>query len=64
MRVCRISRLHQRAENMKTRLHFWMNLLIILALLTFALLGQWDWVLAGAIGLIVGNGLTWWRDGP
>lgn len=48
---------------MKTRLHFWMNLLIILALLAFALLGQWDWVLAGAIGLIVGNGLTWWRDG-
>ena len=35
---------------MKTRLRFWMNLLVIFALLFFALLGQWDWVLAGVIG--------------
>jgi hypothetical protein len=47
---------------MKTRLRFWMNLLVIFALLVFALWGQWDWVLAAAIGLVVGNGLSWWRD--
>jgi lysylphosphatidylglycerol synthetase-like protein (DUF2156 family) len=47
---------------MKTRLRFWMNLLVIFCLLFFALLGQWDWVLAGVIGLIAGNSLSWWRD--
>jgi hypothetical protein len=47
---------------MKARLRLWMNLLVILALLFFALLGQWDWVLAGVIGLIVGNGFSWWYD--
>ena len=47
---------------MKMRLRFWMNLLVIFALLFFALLRQWDWVLAGVIGLIVGNGLSWWQD--
>ncbi len=47
---------------MKTRLRFWVNLLVIFVLLLFALLGQWDWVLASVIGLIVGNGLSWWQD--
>ena len=47
---------------MKARLRFWMNLLVIFVLLFFALLGQWDWVFAGVIGLIVGNGLSWWRN--
>jgi hypothetical protein len=47
---------------MKARLRFWMNLVVIFALLFFALLGQWDWVIAGVIGLIVGNGLSLWQD--
>ena len=47
---------------MKARLRFWMNLLVIFVLLFFALLGQWDWVFAGVIGLIVGDGLSWWRN--
>jgi len=47
---------------MKTRLRFWMNLLLIFVMLFFALLGQWDWVLAGVVGLVVGNSLAWWRE--
>ena len=47
---------------MKSRLRFWMNLVVIFALLFFALLGQWDWVIAGVIGLIVGNSLSLWQD--
>jgi lysylphosphatidylglycerol synthetase-like protein (DUF2156 family) len=46
---------------MKTRLQFWMNLVVIFVLLFFALMGQWDWVLAGVVGLIVGNSLSWWQ---
>ena len=36
----------------------WVSLMVILALLILMALGQWDFVLAGFIGLIVGNGLS------
>ena len=36
----------------------WVSLLVVFILLILMALGQWDFVLAGFIGLIVGNGLA------
>jgi len=36
----------------------WVSLMVIFVLLILMALGQWDFVLAGFIGLIVGNGLV------
>jgi hypothetical protein len=36
----------------------WVSLMVIFVLLILMALGQWDFVLAGFIGLIVGNGLA------
>jgi hypothetical protein len=38
--------------------HLWVSLIVIFVLLILMALGQWDFVLAGFIGLIVGNGLA------
>jgi len=38
--------------------HLWVSLMVIFILLILMALGQWDFVLAGFIGLIVGNGLA------
>jgi hypothetical protein len=38
--------------------HLWVSLMVIFVLLILMALGQWDFVLAGFIGLIVGNGLV------
>jgi hypothetical protein len=40
------------------RPRFWVTLLILLLLLIPAGMGQWDFVIAVLIGLIVGNGLS------
>lgn len=36
----------------------WVSLMVVFVLLVLMALGQWDFVLAGFIGLIVGNGLA------
>jgi hypothetical protein len=36
----------------------WVSLMVVFVLLILMALGQWDFVLAGFIGLIVGNGLA------
>ncbi len=36
----------------------WVSLMVVFVLLILMALGQWDFVLAGLIGLIVGNGLA------
>jgi hypothetical protein len=36
----------------------WVSLMVIFVLLILMALGQWDFVIAGFIGLIVGNGLS------
>ena len=36
----------------------WVSLVVVFVLLILMALGQWDFVLAGFIGLIVGNGLA------
>jgi hypothetical protein len=45
----------QPAGEGKVRLRFWVSLLILVAILIMAGLGQWDWALAGIIGLAVAN---------
>jgi hypothetical protein len=36
----------------------WVSLMVVFVLLILMALGQWDFALAGFIGLIVGNGLA------
>jgi dolichol kinase len=38
--------------------HLWVSLMVVFVLLILMALGQWDFVVAGLIGLIVGNGLA------
>jgi hypothetical protein len=42
----------------RDRPRLWVSLMVIFILLILMALGQWDFVLAGLIGLIVGNGLA------
>ena len=39
-------------------LRLWITLAVIFFALVMAGLGQWDWALAGLIGLTVGNGIS------
>jgi hypothetical protein len=41
------------------RPRFWVSMLILIAVLILVGLGQWDLVVALAIGLLVGNVLSW-----
>jgi len=38
--------------------HLWVSLMVVFVLLILMALGQWDFAIAGLIGLIVGNGLV------
>jgi hypothetical protein len=38
-------------------LRLWVSLAIVFAIVFAMALGQWDWALAGFIGLVLGNGL-------
>ena len=40
-----------------TRLIFWLNMLMAFALVVLLVLGQWDFLLAGALVFLVLNGL-------
>ena len=42
----------------RDRPRLWVSLMVVFVLLILMALGQWDFVLAGFIGLIVGNGLA------
>ena len=43
----------------KVRPRFWVSMLILILILILAGLGQWDFVLATIIGLVVGNVGSW-----
>lgn len=45
-----------------TRLIFWLDLIILLVVTMLALAGQWDYVIAVAIGMLVLNLFDFWRD--
>jgi hypothetical protein len=40
------------------RPQLYISVMLILLMIVLAYMGQWDWVLAVFIGLLVGNGLT------
>jgi hypothetical protein len=46
------------SESERDHPRLWVSLMVIFVLLILMALGQWDFVLAGFIGLIVGNGLV------
>jgi hypothetical protein len=55
------SKIHQGEKSPDTeRSHprLWVSLMVVFVLLILMALGQWDFCLAGFIGLIVGNGLA------
>ena len=39
----------------KARPRFWVSMLLLMAILVLAGLGQWDFAVAGIIGLVVAN---------
>jgi hypothetical protein len=47
-----------------TRLIFWFDMLVLLAVAALVLAGQWDWVLALGIGLLVLNVFDRWLRRP
>jgi hypothetical protein len=36
----------------------YISVMVVMLMLVLAFMGQWDWVVAVFIGLLVGNGLT------
>jgi dolichol kinase len=46
------------ADTERDHPHLWVSLMVVFVLLILMALGQWDFVVAGLIGLIVGNGLA------
>ena len=46
------------ADTERDHPRLWVSLMVIFVLLILMALGQWDFVVAGLIGLIVGNGLA------
>jgi hypothetical protein len=45
-------------DNERDHPRLWVSLMVVFVLLVLMALGQWDFALAGFIGLIVGNGLA------
>ena len=54
-----LGRKAQRKKKGTTRPRFWLSLLILMAVLILAGLGQWDFVVAVVIGLAIGNVGSW-----
>lgn len=45
----------ERAPQGRVRLRFWVSGLVLMAVLVLMAMGQWDFALAGIIGLVVAN---------
>jgi hypothetical protein len=45
-------------EDPPVRPQVYISVMLVLLMIVLAYMGQWDWVLAVFIGLLVGNGLT------
>jgi hypothetical protein len=46
----------------RTRVIFWVDMLVLLVLTALLLMGQWDWVLALFLALVVLNFFDRWWD--
>ena len=40
------------------RPQLYISVMLVMVMIVLAYMGQWDWVLAVFVGLLVGNGLT------
>jgi hypothetical protein len=49
---------HDRDKDPPIRPQLYLSVLLVLLMVVLAYMGQWDWVLAVFIGLLMGNGLS------
>ena len=45
-------------EDPPVRPQLYLSVLLVMLMLVLAFMGQWDWVLAVFLGLLMGNGIT------
>ena len=57
-----MKRRKEQTEDPPVRPQVYISVLLILVIIVLMYMGQWDWVLAVFIGLVVGNGLTGLRQ--
>ena len=48
----------QKQADPPVRPHVYVSVMVVMLMLVLAFMGQWDWVLAVFLGLLLGNGLT------
>jgi hypothetical protein len=48
----------KRQEDPPVRPQLYLSVLLVMLMIVLAYMGQWDWVLALFIGLLLGNGLS------
>jgi hypothetical protein len=57
-----MSRVENGKQDPPVRPQLYVSVLLVMLMLVLAFMGQWDWVLAVFIALLIGNGLTaFWR---
>jgi hypothetical protein len=49
----------ERPEDPPVRPQLYISVIIVMAMLVLMYMGLWEWVLVLFIGLLVGNGLSW-----
>ena len=49
---------NQTNEDPPVRPQLYISVMLVMVMIVLAYMGQWDWVLAVFVGLLVGNGLT------
>lgn len=47
-----------KVEDPPVRPQLYISVMLVMLMLVLAFMGQWDWVVAVFIGLLIGNGLT------
>ena len=57
-----MSKAQSSKEDPPVRPQLYISVMLVMVMLVLAFMGQWDWVLAVFIALLIGNGLTGlWR---
>jgi hypothetical protein len=46
------------------RPQLYISVMLVMVMIVLAFMGQWDWVLAVFLGLLLGNGLSTFIKGP
>jgi hypothetical protein len=44
------------------RPQLYISVMLIMLMIILAYMGQWDWVLAVFIGMLIGNGFSVWKE--